>query len=353
MKICLISILLFICSFSSLYSAKVNNVIVTIGNNAITSFDLSKTRDFYQVTGSDTSKDPNFAFKDLLFTYSLLYLSTKDSQLNIKQEEIDKFVDSITNIQNTKDNIAENRLKVYQMFPDQFKLLNKKNQIIRGMMFYYEDLKAKANEAVADNLVKDFYNKNKNRPPIMETPMLDFIVVAVVAPDNLGLSETEKFEENLKNIANQLKKSDDIDAILSQYKFIHFESYTGRCGYKPTDALYQLGYPQEALSIALMDTIKLQTGPFIMKEGSVFGPQAIVMQKTNKKTYLMVKLISRQPAKIRTLENAKPDIENILKQDRMYQIFQDYVVNKIKNGEINVILVDKNYEGAYNEFIRR
>ncbi len=348
-KFCFILLLLIAVSC---YGKTVFSMAASIGKYAITSYDIDRMNDFLLASSGRTNDDTNAAFKELLLSYGLIYLADKDEKIMIQQQEIDNYINSITNVTNSDDPTAVYRQKIFNDYPDQFKLQIQRSQVVRALIFYYPDIKAKANEEVTEKEMRDFYEKNTNS--LILPPMVDLIVVSAQQPFNLSLDELGNFEKALSNITETLKKSDDIDSLLSRYKNINFESYSGRTGLKQPYDLLRSGYPEEVLNIAFME--KIQINPkniIIMKNGTVFGPQLVPFRKSAKNFFLIIKLIERDLPQVASFEKVRPLIEGKLKEDKAANFFHQYVTDKMKKGDIPVNIVNTNYQGAYDEFIRR
>ncbi len=326
----------------------VNSIIANVGKYSITKYDLQKMDEFLRINGVT-----NGAFQELLSTYSMFTLVENDEKIIFKEKEVDTYISAITNAKSTNDPSIKTRLKIYQEFPDQFRMQVKKSQIIRSMAFYKEEIKNKSDEEIPNKDLNDFYKKNKKY--FTEPPVLDLYIVSVPQPKDLNLSQLENFEKNLMVLADALKKSDDITPLLNNYrKIINPEPYSGRTGTKSVYELYNSGYPEELLSISLMTNIPNAKVPIKIKNGTVLGPEVINFRNSpDKMHYLILKIISRKPVHQSTFEEARPLLENLLKEERIKKIIQQYIIDKINNGEISISIIDKSYEGAYDEYIRR
>ncbi len=333
------------------YGKAVYSIAASIGNYAITSYDIKLMSDFDKENTGKLNNDTNFAFKELISIYSLFYLSDNNKKIILQPQELENIINSVTNITNSKDPGVEIRRKLFQDFPDQYRAQIKKQQIVRAMMYYDQEVKEKVNADIPENDSREYYTKNSNA--MIDPAMIDIIVIAAVQPTNLSLNNLEKFENTFTEISTLLKSTNDIDSILLKYKNVKFESYSGRTGLKSVYDLYYMGYPEEVIGISTMEKIQLNTlSSITMTNGVVFGPQVVPLKKNGKNTILIIKLIDRQPPKTISFEKARPLIENKLKDDRIQEIFHKLIIEKITKGEIPVKIQDNNYKGAYDEFIR-
>jgi hypothetical protein len=325
-----------------------NSVVASVGKYAITTYDIKKMNEFIQMNSGIKKSDLNAAFSELVFSYSLVYLSDNDEQIVVREQELKNYVDSITNQQG-----GGSAPEFYRDNIDLIKLQYRKNQIIRSILSYDQDMKVKMNEEIPEAEMKAFYYKNQKA--LVEPPNLDVIVFGVVQPKTGGLDELDRFEKSLGAVADALRKSDDAAAIMGKFRSqFNFEGFSGRTGSKNIYDLVRAGYPNEVLGIGLAsEPIRGPQGLVTMKKGTVFGPITIVLQGSGKATYLIVKLMNRQMERKMTFEAARPLIDRKLREDRVNNMFKQYVIDKINSGDITVNMLDKNYEGAYNEFVRR
>jgi hypothetical protein len=333
-----------------IYAAVINSISANVGNYAITGYDIQKEKEFQAIGGAGKG-DVNSAFKELVISYGLIYLADKSDKLKIREQEVDSYIVSFTNFTNANDPAAQFRTKLIGEYSQEYRLRMKKEQVIRMLLFYDQDFKAKVNQEIPEKEKRAFYQKN--RQSLVDTPKVDLIVVGVVQPKNMSLDELSSFEGTLASIADQLKGSDDINSILKK-KSLNVEPYSGRSGFKDVYELMRAGYPEEAMGIALKDSIPSSKGNITIKKGSAFFyPQPIPLRASGKPTYLIIKVIDRKNAVPMTFEKANYLIENRLKEEKIMAEVENYVAAKINKGELTVNIVDKNYEGALNELIRR
>lgn len=348
MKKILLALAVLTGAVTAVFGVQVNNVVASVGKYAITGYDIKKMNDFLQINSGIKKSDINAAFAELIFSYSLIYLSDNEDQIVVRDQEWKNYIDSVTNQQS-----SGSAQQFYKEYIDQIQLQFKKNQIIRSILSYDQDLKMRISEEIPEKEMRSYYNKN--RKSLIEPPYMDAIVLGILQPKTGSLDELEKFDKNLLAVAEALKKTDDAGAVISKYRMqFAFETFSGRTGMKSIYDLMKSGYPTEALGIGLsQNPIQGPKGMVNMKKGTVYGPMPMVLQSTGKATYLIVKLINRQFEKSMNFETAKPYIERKLREDKANNVFKQYVIGKIINNDITVNMLDKKYEGAYNEFVRR
>lgn len=334
------------------FAELVNWVVAKVGSYTITYYDLKRMESFLKLSG-DPNSDEKAAFKELLFTYSLFAMAEKDAKLRIQSQELDKYIAMLTNVTNAQDIAGQYRNKLYKEYPQEFVLQLKKNQMIRGLVFYDEGLKAQASKEPTENEKRAYYEENKKM--FMKPPLLDIIVFAAMPPTSLTLDQLEAFEKNFAGIAERLRESDDVDAIFRDYNYINFEPYSGRTGYKSAYDLLKTGmYPEEVLGIPFQDSIPLPTGTITVKEGKVIHfPQPIPLRSKKKSVYLVIKVLKRDALTAIPYEDVKNDLGLRLKDMKIMQAIQDYVVKKAKKGDIRLNLLDNNYSGDFNAFVGR
>ena len=340
----IVAIALLIGTFSAGFGALVNNIVASVGNYAITVYDIKKMNEFLQIT-SGMKSDQNNAFRELLYDYGLIFLSDNEDQILVRDQELRNYVDSVTNQQTGN--------QFYREYLEQVKMQYKKNQIIRSILSYDQAMKIKISEEIPEAKMRLFYNKN--RSSLIEPPSLDVIVLGVLQPKTGSLDELDRFDRNLAAVAEALKKTDDVNAVMSKFRMqFAFESFSGRTGMKNVYELVKAGFPQEALGIGLSkNDIQGPKGMVRIGKGVVYGPMPMVLQSTGKPTYLIVKVINRQFERSMNFETAKPYIERKIRDDMANEAFKQYIIDKIASGDITVNILDKNFEGAYNEFVRR
>jgi hypothetical protein len=335
--------------FTASYGITMNTIAANVGKYPITSYDIKKMAELLQASGTAKTYDTGKAFRDLLLINALMYMKDQNEQIKLREKDYLNYLESLTN---TKNGDSKG-LQLYQNYGDYVKMQFEKNQIIRSIVTVDQNINKRINEEVPEKDIKDFYNKN--RVQMMEPPSVDIIAFVVPQPANLGLDELDAFEKSLNGIAASLKKSDDAEAVAKKYKDIKFESYSGRSGMKNIYDLFRVGYPQEVIGVALStNVLKSSKGEIYIKNGTVLGPEPIQFRDLPGKTYYLIfKLINRQMSKSLTLEKATPLIERKLKEERVEKIIESYIAEQMLKNEIPVTVIDNNFEGVYDEFIRR
>lgn len=331
-----------------LFAKMVNWIVAGVGFYSVTDFDIRRMLEFQKASG-DAEATEKSAFRNLLISYGLLTLAAQDQIIDVNNAEIEEYIASITNITNAADPSMQFRLKLYQQFPELFKLQVQREQVARALIFYNEELKSQASAEVPLSAISNFYKENKEQ--LLEPPMLDIIVFACTAPQNSTLDDLANFEAALKKIAERLAWSDDADYILDKYRWMKFTSYSGRTGLKPAYDLLQAGYPEEVLNIPFMDRIPMPTGgDIIVKVGKVITfPQPIPLRATGKPTYLIIKIIAKEDMGPMPFAEAAPMIEMRLRQEMMDNVVENYVLGRLVSGSLFLQFMDSNRQSLYRE----
>lgn len=330
------------------HAAIVNSIAASVGRYAITAHDIRRMNDFLQINTGVKKSDLKAAFHELIYAYGLIDLADQNENIMISEIELNSYLESLTNQQSAGDARA-----FYRDYLDLIRINYKKNQVIRSILSFNNDLKFKIGEDIPEKKMRDFYNKN--RASLIEPPSIDVAVIGVSQPATSSLDELERFEKSLDTLIVELRKTNDVQAVLNKAggRF-SVTPFSGRTGMKNVYELIRSGLPNEVLGIALASQpIRGPKGMVTMRKGTVYGPAPIVLQGSERATYLIVKLIDRKMESRMTFEAARPIIERKLREDRVNEIFRQFVTEQIASGEITVSLLDKNYEGAYNEFVRR
>jgi hypothetical protein len=335
--------------FSLSHGITMNSVAANVGKFPITSYDIKKMAELMQTSGSYKTYNTGNAFRELLVINALQYVKSQNEQIKVREKDYLNYLESLTN---TKGGDTKG-LELYQNYSDYIKMQYEKNQIIRSMISVDQNINKRVNDEVPEKEIKDYYNKN--RATMVEPPSVDVIAFVVPQPANLDLDALETFEKSLNVISDALKKSDDAEVILKKYKDFKFESYSGRSTMKNIYDLLRAGYPQEVIGVALStNVLKSSKGEIFIRKGTVLGPEPIQFRDFPGKTYYLIfKLMDRQMSKVLTLEKASPLIERKLKEDRVGKIIETYLAEQMVKNEIPVTIIDNNYGGVYDEFIRR
>ncbi len=334
------------------FAKMVNWIVARVDSYAITSYDVKQMVEFKKVGGEQQATEKD-ALEDLFLSYSVLSLAKQNPSMQGQEREVDHIITSITNITNAEDAAAQFRLKLYQDYPEQFKLQIERNQMLRALMFYEPDLKEKANEDANPEALKAYYEKNKTK--FTSAPELDLLVFAVEQPNNMSLDELVVLEDNIAKVGEYLKKTDDPQKVFSKFPSVKFTSYSGRTETKSIFDIIKAGMPEAVVSIALRPSLNLGGNNVIkINKGSVVSlPVAVPIPETKKLTYLIIKVIDRKEGGIQTYDKVKTEVEYRYKEERTIDLVRDFVVSKIKKGEIVLDMIDKNYQGVYDAFTRR
>lgn len=330
----------------------VNWIVAKVGDYSITEYDIDKMLEFEMMTGNYEATQES-VLEDLLVDYALLTMAEDNELYSISDDDIDLFLQSITNMTNTNDYTAQYRLSLFQTYPEEYRLQIEVEQIMSALLFYEDDLKEKASEEIPEEDIEVFFEENEDL--FAEAPSLDIIVFAAEQPDYDTLSALEAFETAWQNIADKLEYSDDAEALIDKYNWIDFLDYTGRTEERFAYELLEEGYPEEILNIPFMDEIPMPTGDNIeVNVGDVISfPQPVPLTESGEMTYLIIKVIDRELNGVMDYEEAKPYIEAKLEQEQIDEVIANYVVDLIEEDEIVIEIIDEDRLGVYDELVRR
>lgn len=337
----------------------VNWVVATVGSYAITDYDIRQMNQFLQVIGIQRTNDMNAAFRALVYQYGLLSMADSDERMKSGEKEIAQYIDSITNAPrdtNAGDSSSSDmKRRVYNDFPEFYRMYIRKDLIARDLFYINPDLKARVPAVINEKETRAYFDSNRNR--FVEPPYGDLIIIAVNRPDNLGpFDYLDKYETPLSNMAAALKRSDDVTNLMNIYsRNFKFEPYSGRTGLKPLIDILSNGTPEEALGITFgQDSVQVSATERIrMTNGSVFGPYPIPIRKTGKKVYIIIKIMEKRVQKPIPFEQVKDNIEDMLKAEKSSEVMEKFVKEKFQKRDIVVTILDRNFEGVYNDFLRR
>ncbi len=333
------------------FSKIVNWVVARVGSYSITSYDIKQMTSFKKGSGDQTATDKD-SLEELLLSYSIMTLARQNPNYQSQDREVDNYITSVTNITNREDVQAQLRLKLYRDYPEQYKLQIERNQVLRALLFYDNELKEQVNTESPMDELKKYYDKNKNR--YAEPPQVDLVVLGIEQPNNLSLEALVKMEENIDQIGDYLKKTNDPNKIYSRVPGIKFASYSGRTDIKSVRDLLYAGMPEMILNIALSPSINTGSKTININKGTVVViNQPILLKETKRYTYLIIKLIDLKPGGLQPFEKVINEVKIHYKDERTVEMVQDYVSKKIQSGELNLNLIDNNYQGVYDGFIRR
>ena len=348
-KILLIPLLLI--AGAQMYAGVINSIAANVGNYAVTEYDVDKMHDFLTVSSGGRGETNFSAFQELLTIYSLNYIVDSDKRMVVPKGEVEKFIDNVTNITNTDDPAAMYRLKLYQEFPEQYKLQFRKNQIMRLLMYYRPELKQKSEEEVSEKESRDIYEKNKKM--FLEPPELDIVAIVVQQPKNLSLDDLDAFEKAMNTIAEALKKNDDVSALLEKNKkMLNPEKYSGRTGLKSVMDILKDGVPEELIGISLTtNALPTPKGKLYINPGTVLGPETTKFRSSDKVFYFILKVISRKQVSISPFEKVRPMIDYQLKDKKMNEMIHQFITDKIRKGVIRVSIINPAYQNELDKYM--
>jgi|GEM_PF-2172174 hypothetical protein len=349
MKYVWILILMFSAAIGG-HAAVVNSIVANIGQYSISRIDIQRMDEFLKVSRTTN----NDALTELILVYSIFSSIENDDQITFKEAEVDNTIKALTNTNGNPDPMAKSRLQLFLSFPDEYKLEIKKNQVIRTLTYYKPELKTIVDEIIPDSELKTYYLNNKKY--FVNPPQLDMYVLAVPQPPDASLDKLDEIERALCAVTNALRKTDDATPVVEKYKtLLNPEPYSGRTGYRPIVEIFNSGCPEELINFALIPSIPLRSGPpLIVKNGTVIGYEKFMFKSSPRVVhYFIIKVLNKKLQEPMTFEESKSAIVNILKEEKIKSSLQKFIINKINRSEISVNIIDKSYEGVYNEFLRR
>lgn len=352
MLIIIISIILIINSFA--HSEIINWVVAKVGNYTITYYDLKRMNVFEKLSsGMNKSIDLNKTFEELLFTYSILNLQDLDEKIKVSSKEIDNYINTITNTSLNNDSSSEYRLKLFNQYPDLFKLQIQKNQVIRNLLFYNNKIKEEASKEITPLEITNFYENNKNN---FEVPTVNALLIAFEQNKNLTLTEMEEVEKVINEVYKTTITTNNFEFIKTKYSDkITFEPYSGLLNNLNIYELQEKGIPDEIIYYFLInDKIPNYDGTLTeVKPNLTIGPRVVPSKKYNKNIYVIVKYFDNPKSQPIPLEKIIDKLDYMIKEDKINNTVKKYITEKIKKEEIIVNIIDKNFEGVYNEILRR
>lgn len=327
-----------------------NSVAAKIGDYTITTYDLQRMEAFIKAsTGAQATNTSRQAFEDLLFIYGLKSIQAQatNGQIKIKEKDWGTYVNQLTN-----EKASQQSIEFYRDYSHELRLAFEKMQLIQAIARFDATLGEKLSAQPTEQEIKDFYQKNKKQ--MVDYPQLDLIYMLVPMPNNLSLDELTQFEKNLQAIGAALKKNDNLDEILAKYPGIKPEFFSGKTGLKPYFELIQQNIPQFIINIGLQPKpIQTSKGMLTVRSGTVVGPEPIKLPENSKSYYFIMKVVTRVDARQLTLEESRAKISRVLQEQQFETIFNTYLSEKMRQGEIPVSIISKEYQGVYDEFIRR
>lgn len=345
-----ISTLLFLFLFiNHSYSAVVNQVIVSVGDIAITSFDIQKMRDFDAVI-SQKKPSAKEALEKLISMASLLVIAEDYPEYYMDEAELRKAINNITNV--SSDPTSGQRKKLYEEYSSLYRMTLRAEKVKGRLM--YSDIKIKnvVTQPIPLKESQSFYNKNKNQFKDSPFPKFDLIIFAVESSPRWSLDELSKVEEKMAQLALDLDTSDDFKALKKKYSSLSFTQYSGRTDlFAPDVLILQKKIPDEILGIALQPSISF--GPTtipIKKNKGIYIPQPIPFRSTGKSTYLTMKIKNVvQPSQL-TFDEALPRVEEIIKYQRAAKAIEKTIKERISEGQITLTPIDNTYNSVFKKF---
>ncbi len=341
---------IFIFVLASVSSANVvNQLIVSVGNIAITSFDIQQMRDF-EAAIMNKRPSANEALEKLISMSALLIVAENYSEYYMDEAELRKNINNLTN--NSSDPNSKQRKEIYEKYSEMYRMAIRSDKVKRGMMYSDIRVKETINKPISPTEARTFYNQNKSMFMDSPFPKFDVIVFAVESNPRWSLSELSTVEENMQLLAKDLDNSSDFNALRRKYPSLKFTSYSGRTGlFAPDILILQKKIPDEVLGIASQTSLNLgMTTINISKNKGIFIPQPIPFRSTGKPTYLTMKIMEIiQPSQL-SLEEAMPRVEEGIKYQRAEKAIEDSIKRRISEGEITLTPSGNSYSSVLNKF---
>ncbi len=327
----------------------VNQIIVSVGSIAITSFDIQQMRDFEaEIMGKRPSTDE--ALEKLISMSSLLIIAENYPEYYMDEAELRKTINSLTN--NPSDPTSEQRKAVYEKYSEMYRMAIRSDKVKRGMMYTDIRVKETVNKPIPDSESRAFYNKNKSQFMDSPFPKFDLMIFAVESNPKWTLTELGTVEEQMQALAEDLNTSSDYNALRRKYSSLRFTSYSGRTGlFAPDVLILQKKIPDEILGISLESSLRLGATTIPIKRNTgIFIPQPIPFRSTGQPTYLSMKIMNIiQPTQL-SFEEALPRIEEGIKYQRAEKAIEDSIKRRISEGEITLTPTSNSYNSVFRKF---
>lgn len=342
-------LLLSIFYTGSIFAQTSIQTVATVGDIAITSYDIQQMRDFQQIT---TGKRPsaNAALEQLIMMSSLLVLAENSPEYYMDEIEFRKTINNLTN--NPSQPGAKQRADLYNKFPDIYGMNVKTDKVKRGMIFGDAHIKAAINTPITDKEKMNFYKQYKAELKDSPFPKMDLIIFAVEASSKLSLSQLSDIETQMANLATDLNTSSDFNAMRRKYSSLKFTKYSGRTGlFTPDILVQQKQIPEEILGLALQKSIPL--GGEVIKiqpNKGIYIPQPIPLQSTGQATYLTFKILEIIAPRTLTYEEAVPKIEEAIRMQRAEVAIENYIRKQIQAGQITLTPTGNEYKSILQKF---
>ncbi|MGL5956141.1 MAG: hypothetical protein ACRC0X_05995 [Brevinema sp.] len=329
-------------------AAVINQIIVSVGDIAITSYDIQQMRDFEEKI-SQKRPTANDALEKLISMAALLVVAESYPEYYMDETELRKNINAMTN--NPSDPNSEQRKKLYEDHSEVYRMTLRSDKVKRGMMFNDLKVKETINKPIPLRESQNFYNQNKALFKDSPFPKFDLIIFAVESSPKWTLSELSTIEEQMQKLANDLNTSSDYNALRRKYSSLKFTSFSGRTGlFTPDILILQKKIPDEVLGISLEPVLNLGPVSIPMKRNTgIFIPQPIPFRSTGISTYLTLKIIDIiEPTQL-TFDEALPQIEEAIKFQRGEVAVQESIKKRMIDGQITLTPSSN----AYNTVLRK
>lgn len=330
-------------------TAVINQIIASVGNIAITSFDIQQMRSFEEKI-SQKRPSSSEALTKLINMTSLLIIAEDSPEYYMDESELRKTINSMTN--NPSDPNNEQRKQLYNTYSSLYRMMIRSDKVKRSLMFNNVNIKAEVNQPINVQESRNFYNKNKQQFKDSPFPKFDLTIFAVEASPRWSLSELTEVEEQMAQLAKALDTSNDFDALKKQFSSLRFTPYSGNTGlFTPDILILQKKIPDEILGIAMQNTLNLGTINIpIQKNKGIFIPQPIPFRNTGKSTYLTMKIIDLVQPKQLTFEQALLKVEELIRYQRAEKAVSKLIKERIEAGQITLTATDNSYRSVFREF---
>lgn len=349
MKSKIILIGLLIISFK-IYSQSNNKIVVSVGNIALTSYDIDQMKKFDSIiSGQKVSSSE--ALTKLINMSALILIAMNQPEYYMDESELRKNINSITN--NAADPTAKQRQEIYEQYPYIYRMFLRSDKVKKGLMAGNLQIRNEMNKPIPKNEVQKFYNENKNNLKDSPYPKLELVVFGTEVSPQADLAELENIELVMQQVAEKLNTTSDPSIIKKEFgKKVKFTSYSGRTKLLTPDILIlQQKIPDEVIGIALRDSIPLgRTTLEIKKNKGIYIPQPIPIRSTQKSTYISLKILDIQEPKQLSFNEAKGKIEEILRYRKGEEAIEQIIKQRISEGQITLTPIDESYRKVFNTF---
>ncbi|MGL4676733.1 MAG: hypothetical protein ACRCWI_03595 [Brevinema sp.] len=330
-------------------AAIINQVIVSVGDIAITSYDIQQMQDF-EGKLVPTRPTANEALEKLISMAALLVVAESSSEYYMSEAELRNNIAATTN--NPSDPSSEQRKKLYEDHSEIYRMTLRADKVKRGMIFTDLNVKSEINTPISLQESQKFYNQNRALFKDAPYPKFDLIVFAVEISPKWSLSELTTVEEQMQQLANDLNTSSDYNKLRRKYSSLKFTSFSGRTGlFDPEILMTQKKIPNEVLGISHQPVLDLGPIKIPMKKNTgIFIPQPIPFQSTGISTYLTLKIIEIiEPTQL-SFDESLPKIEEMIKFQRGEAAVQKSIKKRITDGQITLTPSSNAYNNVLKKF---